>query len=206
MVWKKIKFALGLDNMKDRAEKADQELVKLGRLSPNGSFPNNNTYHCVSSFSRPGTTYDVDASGLTCSCPDFTDCRVEFPQNDPRRLCKHIVACMANENRYPHGLELFKGKIVWLAEHGGGFPKRIIVYSGYTDDDVLFAFMLSEDYKEIMEGSATEDLCGSDNAEWIDVFIRGERHGFCWSQCTWTQTSKNLTERAEIEEAILKYI
>ena len=44
----------------------------------------------VQSASGTGT-YTVDTAVLTCTCPDFTKRRADFPRSDPRRLCKHLM-------------------------------------------------------------------------------------------------------------------
>lgn len=36
--------------------------------------------------------YEIDEHDLTCDCPDFKKRRASYSKEDPRRLCKHLIA------------------------------------------------------------------------------------------------------------------
>jgi hypothetical protein len=39
---------------------------------------------------NPATIYEVNVARLTCTCPDFTAKRLDFPPGDVRRVCSHL--------------------------------------------------------------------------------------------------------------------
>lgn len=39
---------------------------------------------------NPGTIHQVNIAQLTCTCPDFTEKRLDFPPGDVRRVCAHL--------------------------------------------------------------------------------------------------------------------
>lgn len=52
----------------------------------------------IDSFTHPGERYLVDTREVRCSCLDWAVARAEFDALDPRRLCKHLVKAMTEQN------------------------------------------------------------------------------------------------------------
>ncbi len=52
----------------------------------------------IPSFSHPEESYLVDTREVRCSCLDWAVARAEFDALDPRRLCKHLVKAMVEQN------------------------------------------------------------------------------------------------------------
>ena len=96
--------------------------------------------------------YKTDITELTCSCLDWTEIRMEYSRNDPRRLCKHIINKL-DINNLPNSIKKFKEDIEFYQEQEWGFKT---------------------DFEKVVElGSLT--LLKS--LDWTDVFENGIRYG-----------------------------
>ena len=69
------------------------ECPKGGRFYP---CPEGTTSR-IPSFSHPEESYLVDTREVRCSCLDWAVARAEFDALDPRRLCKHLVKAMVEQ-------------------------------------------------------------------------------------------------------------
>lgn len=90
-------------------------------------------------------TYNTNIIKLTCSCLDWEETRKEYQNNDPRRLCKHIINKL-DINNLPSQIYKFKDSIEFYQEKEWGFKR---------------------DFDEIIELN-NFTLLG--NIDWIDVF------------------------------------
>lgn len=52
----------------------------------------------IAGFRHPEESYLVDTREVRCSCLDWAVARAEFDALDPRRLCKHLVKAMVEQN------------------------------------------------------------------------------------------------------------
>ncbi len=66
--------------------------------------------------------YDTDIKNLTCSCEDWKQERVNYPINDPRRLCKHIINKFDIDN-LPDEIKYFREAINFYKIKEWGFKK-----------------------------------------------------------------------------------
>jgi hypothetical protein len=56
-----------------------------------GDIPQNfNRAYAARARENPATMYEVNVARLTCTCPDFTAKRLDFPPGDVRRVCSHL--------------------------------------------------------------------------------------------------------------------
>lgn len=81
--------------------------------------PNTNLLR-VYSHSDPSVFYLVDTELLSCSCPDWTKRRSEFPDHDVRRLCKHLTRHVSNSRDLRYST--FMGTVERFALLGWGIP------------------------------------------------------------------------------------
>jgi hypothetical protein len=51
--------------------------------------------------------YDTNITKLTCSCKDWEEVRRDYPIDNPRRLCKHIINKL-DVNNLSNSLKYFK--------------------------------------------------------------------------------------------------
>lgn len=89
--------------------------------------------------------YNTNIVKLICSCPDWKETRKQYPVNDPRRLCKHIINKL-DLNNLPCQIYKFKESIKFYQEKEWGFKR---------------------DFDEIIE---LNDFTLLGNIGWIDVF------------------------------------
>jgi hypothetical protein len=77
----------------------------------------------VQSESEPGKVYEVNLTDHTCNCLHHTRKLHRLAASDPRRLCKHLVAAMADFNAFG-GFEKFREEILWLAKYNSGYSSK----------------------------------------------------------------------------------
>lgn len=70
----------------------------------------------IVSFSDPDIHYQVDIEKLTCTCLNFLEDRSEYPTDDPRRLCKHLIKALLEKNKIPESLEFYREEIERLQD------------------------------------------------------------------------------------------
>ncbi|QOY53323.1 transposase family protein [Candidatus Sulfurimonas baltica] len=66
--------------------------------------------------------YDTNTEKLTCTCEDWKQTRKEYPIDDPRRLCKHIINKLDIDN-LSDNLKYFKEDIKFYKSKEWGFTK-----------------------------------------------------------------------------------
>ena len=84
-------------------------------------------------------TYKTNINDLTCSCLDWIETRKDYPIEDPRRLCKHIINKLDLEN-LPEELLYFKNSISYYQEQEWGFKRDFeqIIYISNVDCKVIY--------------------------------------------------------------------
>jgi len=125
----------------------------------------------INSFSEPDKSYEVNATLITCTCPNFEEERQKFPLNDPRRLCKHLVKHFLKNNSLPANLCFYKDGIEWCAQYNRGFPL----------DKNIFDYFIEEKRISIMiPKMITED------DYWINVYYDGKHYGYTLAFEKWS--------------------
>jgi hypothetical protein len=90
----------------------------------------------VRSMSETGVFYEVDLLAYTCTCPDWSKLRGEFPVRNFRRACKHIVALLLFRD---NGEKLSDLLYAFLSELPGGVPTNCNWIAAQLEGyDVLF--------------------------------------------------------------------
>jgi hypothetical protein len=125
----------------------------------------------MNSFSEPDKSYEVNATLITCTCPNFREDRQQFSSNDPRRLCKHLVKHFLKNNSLPPNLYFYKDGIEWCAQYNRGFP-----FDKNKFDDVIGDKRIS-----IM----TPKMITEDDY-WVDVYYDGKRYGYTLAFEKWS--------------------
>ena len=75
-----------------------------------------NTYNTNNKIS----SYDTNIKALTCTCKNWQLTRSDFPRNDPRRLCKHLLQKL-DENNLMSDIFRYKENIVFYKSKNKGF-------------------------------------------------------------------------------------
>ena len=124
--------------------------------------------------SRP-EPYQVDLDNLSCTCPDFTDFRSQFPDGDARRLCKHQRNLIAKlEDMLSIDSDPMLKEII-LKDPGHGFPA--------VDSFFKLAF------DPPIKGPESFYLMRKKDHEWVDVFLFEdggcERSGYSLKDKRW---------------------
>lgn len=114
--------------------------------------------------------YETDINNLTCSCKNWKLLRSQFPIDDPRRLCKHLIKKIdidnmdSNLNRYKYEIKFYKNK-----------------NSGFPDD---FNTLID------IEGTSHKLLYKYDNQRWMNFFDSdGTKYGVMhenYEKVVWT--------------------
>ena len=77
-------------------------------------------YLKIQSFKDPNKEYNINLNELTCECAHFKADRLNYSQNDPRRLCKHLVKALFDLDYVPISLTEFKEKVAIAYLYMGG--------------------------------------------------------------------------------------
>jgi len=146
------------------------------------------------SLTRANTSYSINEIDLSCSCPDFQKSRSYFAADDPRKLCKHVIKFLC-ENQQQHQFELFKEKLDWCYEKERGFPLFGEQFKSADNEFEIVGFMPSENQWNF-------------NSEgfWIELYYKNTRFAFNPVFQTWTRNRKILTDDVNMEKAILQQI
>lgn len=107
-----------------------------------------------------GKTYYVRPEQLSCNCPDWQKRRQQFKQDDPRRLCKHLVQYYIGQNKLPKSLSLYQEALEWFYKKGWKIPadKEITKFSTPQGDVAYFK-------------DREDDI-------WYSVCFQGKRYGW----------------------------
>ena len=114
--------------------------------------------------SSSGTQYyTVDPTNLSCTCPDFTERRADFPRSDPRRLCKHLMKQIDEYSIF----DLDTAHEVADVPAGRGFP------------------MVDRHLTTINGERVTAHLPANRNRPWVNIYIGQERYGYNVDEERW---------------------
>lgn len=116
-------------------------------------------------------TYDTDIKKLTCSCPDWIKKRNNYPLDNPKRLCKHIINKLDVAN-LPESIKHFKASIEVYRE------KEI----GFTLDFEKVINILEANCKALYR-----------DGDWINIFdVDGKQYGLLIrdNEYIWTKKGK----------------
>jgi hypothetical protein len=145
----------------------------------------------VQSHSNPEIRYSIKFAEMSCSCPDFIKNRTGFSFIDPRRLCKHLIqATLATPEELRH-FGMYIENLNWLSENGKGWPWQTDKYVGDFNGEKAFIFIPFQIDKSL-----------SDESLWVDVYFKMSRFAYNPARGTWTNNSKTLQERQEIQTCI----
>lgn len=82
----------------------------------------------VHSHSESDIIYEVDLSALACTCPHFRTTLHKLPSEDPRRLCKHIIQVILQQDDIPEAFRQYKDDIECCAKYKTSFkPKSELI-------------------------------------------------------------------------------
>lgn len=149
----------------------------------------------VASFSEENTKYRIDTTRLTCNCPDFSDRRSLFNTDDPRRLCKHLITVVAETPSLFSEYSLYRSAIEEAARRQSGFQgkaKRNLI----SADNEKLAIFTTENPNEYNDGEG----------QWMDIYFRGQRHGYNPVKDLWTHSFRNDPNIDDITRFIRKEI
>jgi len=128
--------------------------------------------------------YETDVNNLTCTCKNWTLLRSQFPIDDPRRLCKHLIKKIDinkmdnNLNRYKYEIEFYKNK-----------------NSGFPDD---FNTLID------IEGTSYKLLYKHQNQSWMSFFDSdGTKYGVMhenYERVVWTNLYGKPHDYAKVEK------
>lgn len=120
----------------------------------------------INSFSNPRVLYTVDPAAVTCTCDNF-DRRGHFSTNDPRRLCKHLIAVYAGLNDYPAQLEKY-GKIIksLFSQKRAFDPAQNMATDTINKNTYVFVW--------------------EDQSEWVNVYDEINRFGYNTFEGRWS--------------------
>ena len=111
----------------------------------------------VVSFADNTISYDVDLANQSCTCNDWILERSNYPKDDPRRLCKHIINQLDIDNLSSE-LRYFRDSLQYYQENKRAFRKDFenVIYVSDADCKVLYV-----------------------KDDWINIFDRnGKKYGF----------------------------
>ncbi|WP_320176196.1 hypothetical protein [Maridesulfovibrio sp.] len=132
--------------------------------------------------SSSGKTYYVDPVQLSCSCSDWKKCRAGFSQDDPRRLCKHLINSCVGQDKIPTSLSLYDEALHRFYDNGWEIPADEVIKKVDSPQGEIAYFKDCED-----------DV-------WYNVCFQGKRYGWlkeqnCWCECT-PENVKDVLYRA----------
>lgn len=93
----------------------------------------------VVSFTDNTISYDVDVVNQSCTCNDWILERSNYPKDDPRRLCKHIINQLDIDNLFSE-LRYFRDSLQYYQENKKGFRTDFenILYMQNVDCKILY--------------------------------------------------------------------
>lgn len=128
--------------------------------------------------------YETDINNLTCTCKNWKLLRSQFPIDDPRRLCKHLIKKIdidnmdSNLNRYKYEIKFYKNK-----------------NSGFPDD---FNTLID------IEGTSHKLLYKHDHQSWMSFFDSdGTKYGVMhenYEKVVWTHLYGKPHDYAKVEK------
>jgi hypothetical protein len=135
----------------------------------------------IRSQTQGGVLYDVDLSGPSCSCPDWTIYRARLPKGSPSRCCKHVISAF-EQLRPPHGWP------AWLA----GF--------------FAFGWRTHPNRRWFLLG---DSLCSVGGNDWCEVFAKEDdewaRFGYSIPEQRWSYGNEPRAAQ-RYERALLREV
>lgn len=123
----------------------------------------------VNSFSS-SLVYLIDMSSLSCTCQDWKDRRAGFRDDDPRRMCKHLIRqYFITKQRFPKFLDKYQQNLSHYAKGGKG-------YLPFSDRKFI-----EIDGEKIELFIPTGDLTSS----WVPVYCNGKSYVFEANERRW---------------------
>ncbi len=124
--------------------------------------------------------HEINTKTITCSCLEFRKERAQFPHDDPRRLCKHLVRSFTDAQSLPENLILYKEGVERSAEAHCGFPANKTRFDEHVGGERI-AIMIPEETNQ-------ED-------PWIDVYCEAKQFRFSPEREMWAD--ENVPAREE---------
>ncbi len=115
--------------------------------------------------------YNTDIAKLTCTCKDWIETRKDYPIDDPRRLCKHIINKL-DINNLPTKIKRFQASIQLYQEQEKGYNK-------YFD--------------KLIEIPKSDFIAQYTDGDWINIFDKeSNRYGFLLQdyEYIWAKSTK----------------
>lgn len=124
----------------------------------------------IQSLTDDERQYECSAALLECTCPDFAERRHEFPKDDARRLCKHLVQVLGKEG-WPEAFRHERTVLQACRNRKRGFP----VYGRRG------VFSVNKATYQI--------FWAQHETEWVDIYER-DRWGYNTSERRWAYNDK----------------
>jgi len=109
--------------------------------------------------------YKINLDDLSCSCPDFMEGRSGFERDDPRRLCKHLIAAIDDEFDF---FDFYTAHEIHHVSPGRGFPIAYRTRKRFSDENVV-----------------TLHIPVSKDRPWVNVFVEQDKFGFNVKERRW---------------------
>ena len=111
--------------------------------------------------------YKIDPKTLSCSCHDFKKRRKGFKQEDPRRLCKHLLSLV----------------------DASGDEHEVSIIEHYKDIEKGYPLghKVSKDFDS---GKVTAFISEYSDYDWMNVFVAGHGYGFHFRDKRWGYRKK----------------
>lgn len=124
----------------------------------------------VRSGSSPSELYNLDPAQCRCTCPDWQKRRGEFPNGDPRRMCKHLVMHWCEHpEMYPERLGWYREEFLFRKQAGKGFS-----LSAQRD-------------QRILPSGKYIDMYAEPGSPWLSIFDGSGRYGFNVQEIRWAR-------------------
>jgi len=119
-------------------------------------------------------SYTVDTGKLTCTCPDFKKRRFQFNTQDPRRLCKHLLANIDEFSLF----DMETANEIFHVGTNKGFP----IQDRYT--------------KDIDGTPVIVHIPPNRDRPWVNVYIEQERYGYNVEDHRWAHGQDPMESEA----------
>ena len=107
--------------------------------------------------------YEVNPRAITCTCPDFNETHADYPKDDPRRLCKHLIRVFHEKDNLPDDLKFFKEGIEFFAGRKSGFPPSTYRKNTSINGEKIEIFF--DEYDDTR------------HSLWISIYWKGKKYG-----------------------------
>ncbi len=118
----------------------------------------------IESFNQDDKYYEIDLRGIFCSCSNFKEDRQQFSLDDPRRLCKHLIAALNRCADFPQHFCRYKKYLKILGRYNKSF--KPMAHRSITEIDGKQIDLFTDIYDENISEYG------------IVVFIDSQHHRF----------------------------